>query len=159
MNKQHHFTATVLWTGNLGNGTAEYKAYSRNHDISVDGKPTINASSETVFRGDPSRHTPEDLLVSSLSGCHMLWYLHLCATHHVVVTDYVDHAVGVMEENPDGSGQFTSVTLRPRVTVADHTMVEKARSLHADAHRMCFVARSVNFPLQHIPEIICYEKA
>lgn len=159
MAKEHHYRATVSWVGNLGKGTADYKAYSRNHEVSVEGLPAIHASSDPAFRGDPSRYAPEDLLVSSLSGCHMLWYLHLCATHQVVVTEYVDHAEGVMEENADGSGQFTNVTLRPRVTVTDQAMVEKARSLHDDAHRMCFIARSVNFTLNHVPVITCYEKA
>lgn len=159
MTREHRYSASISWTGNLGKGTSQYAAYSRNHDISAEGKPTIHASSDAVFRGDPSKYSPEELLVSSLSGCHMLWYLHLCATHQVVVTDYSDHAMGVMHEHADGSGEFSSVTLRPRVTVSHHTMVEKAKSLHADAHRMCFVARSVNFPVHHIPEIRCYEKA
>ena len=89
----------------------------------------------------------------------MLWYLHLCAVNGVVVTSYSDHALGEMTENPDGSGQFSGVTLRPKVTVAQPGMIEKAKSLHADAHKMCFIARSVNFPMSHLPEVICYEEA
>lgn len=159
MTRAHHYTATVSWSGNLGKGTAAYNAYSRNHDITIAGKPVLGASSDTGFRGDPSRYTPEDLLVASLSGCHMLWYLHLCAANNIVVTEYVDHAVGVMEENADGSGEFRKVTLHPRVTVAAHAMIEQAARLHAEAHRLCFIARSVNFPVDHAAETICYEKA
>lgn len=97
--------------------------------------------------------------MSSLSACHMLWYLHLCAVNNVVVVDYVDDAVGEMTENDDGSGQFKVVTLRPRVTVTEPGMIEKAKSLHNEAHKMCFIARSINFAMNHIPEVICYEKA
>jgi organic hydroperoxide reductase OsmC/OhrA len=159
MAKSHHYTTALVWTGNLGQGTLDYQAYSRDHDISVKGKTTIHGSSDASFRGDKSKVTPEDLLVSSLSVCHMLWYLHLCSINGVVVVDYHDDAEGQMEENPDGSGQFTEVTLHPRVTVTGHIMVEKAKSLHADASRMCFIARSVNFPVVHLPEIFCYENA
>jgi organic hydroperoxide reductase OsmC/OhrA len=97
MTRIHHYTATVRWTGNLGKGTVAYNAYSRNHDIDIAGKPVVHASADATFRGDPSRYTPEDMLVSSLSSCHMLWYLHLCASNKIVLTVFVDHAVGVME--------------------------------------------------------------
>src|SRR5690606_25003435 len=146
---------TVTWKGNLGNGTRDYKNYSRNHEVLMEGKPPLLCSSDPDFRGDPSRYSPEDLLVSSLSGCHMLWYLHLCAANNIVVTDYVDHATGEMSENDDGSGQFTKVTLRPRVTVADPAMVRSAKDLHAAANKMCFIARSVNFAVVHMPEVTC----
>lgn len=150
----HHFKSTVSWTGNQGNGTSDYKGYDRGHAIAIEGKPTLAGSSDSAFHGDKSKYSPEDLLVSSLSGCHMLWYLHLCAVNGIIVTDYVDHAIGVMEENKDGSGQFTEVTLHPRVVVKANTMIEKAKSLHADANKMCFIARSVNFPVLHVPVVM-----
>lgn len=159
MTKSHLHRATVKWTGNLGTGTESYRAYSRNHDISVEGKPVIAGSSDSSFRGDHSRHTPEDLLVSSLSGCHMLWYLHLCSVNGVVVIAYNDNAEGEMLENQDGSGQFQRVTLNPHVVVADETMLDKAMSLHAEANHMCFIARSVNFPVNHEPHVTCLAKA
>jgi organic hydroperoxide reductase OsmC/OhrA len=158
MQKIHRYKTTLCWTGNQGIGTTDYQGYKRDHIISVEGKPVFHGSSDPAFKGDPSRYSPEDLPVSALSGCHMLWYLHLCATHGVRVTKYEDHARGTMEENADGSGQFINVTLNPLVSVADETMVEKAISLHDEAHRMCFIARSVNFPLYHQPEVIVYEK-
>lgn len=153
MTKSHRYKATITWTGNNGDGTKDYKAYSRNHEVAIEGKPRLNGSSDPAFRGDPSRHTPEDMLVSALSTCHMLWYLHLCAVNNVVVTQYIDEAEGNMTENQDGSGQFTTVTLRPRVRVTDASMVEKALSLHQRANEMCFIARSVKFPVEHDPEI------
>jgi organic hydroperoxide reductase OsmC/OhrA len=153
MGKVHHYKASITWQGNTGVGTQDYRSYSRNHEISTQGKPTIPGSSDPSFRGDQSRYTPEDFLVASLSSCHMLWYLHLCAVNGVVVVDYFDDAEGEMEENPDGSGQFTKVILNPRVTVADSSMFSKAQALHEDAHKMCFIARSVNFPVLHQPSV------
>jgi organic hydroperoxide reductase OsmC/OhrA len=147
----HHYKATTTWVGNRGQGTANYRAYDRNHDIAVEGRPDILCSSDPAFRGDPSRHNPEILLVASLSGCHMLWYLHLCADNNIIVTEYADEATGTMEENKDGSGQFVEVTLNPRVTVADKSMIEKANELHHKANQMCFIARSVRFPVHHKP--------
>ena len=159
MGKAHLYKSVLSWTGNRGVGTIEYNAYSRDHDIVVEGKPVIPGSSDPSFRGDKSKYSPEDLLVSSLAACHMLWYLHLCAVNSVVVIDYSDAAVGEMSENTDGSGQFTKVTLHPRVTVSEPGMIEKAKALHGEAQRMCFIARSVNFPLFHDAEVTCYEKA
>jgi organic hydroperoxide reductase OsmC/OhrA len=153
MSKQHNYSTIITWKGGQGKGTLDYKSYSRDHEITIRGKPALQGSSDQVFRGNPSKHTPEDMLVSSLASCHMLWYLHLCAVNSVVVISYTDEASGVMMENDDGSGQFTAVTLRPRVTVTERSMIPKAHSLHDDAHKMCFVARSVNFPVEHLPEI------
>jgi organic hydroperoxide reductase OsmC/OhrA len=147
----HQYKATTTWVGNRGTGTSDYKAYDRNHDIAIDGKQLLLCSSDPSFRGDRTRQNPEELLLASLSGCHMLWYLHLAATNGVVVTEYVDQASAVMEENPDGSGQFKEVKLKPKVTVAEKHMIEKANSLHHQAHKMSFIARSVNFPVHHEP--------
>ena len=152
--KHHHYNATTTWTGNRGSGTSDYKAYDRSHEIGIKGKRIIEGSADPSFRGDPTKHTPEDMLVSSLSNCHMLWYLHLCSANDVVVTAYVDHATGVMEENSDGSGQFIGVTLNPIVTVQSAAMVELAISLHHEATHKCFIARSVNFNVQHKPQIL-----
>ncbi len=153
MKKEHAYLATVTWIGNLGTGTSEYKAYDRDHIISVAGKPDIAGSSDLAFRGNPSRYSPEDSLVAALSACHMLWYLHLCAVNSVVVEQYIDRATGKMAENEDGSGQFYEVVLHPEVTIRTEQMRGKAQALHRDAHEMCFLARSVNFPIHHQPVI------
>jgi organic hydroperoxide reductase OsmC/OhrA len=147
----HNYKARTTWVGNKGNGTLDYKSYDRNHDIAIAGKQILNCSSDPNFRGDKGRHNPEELLVASLSGCHMLWYLHLCAVNGVVVTSYEDDAEGVMEENKDGSGQFVEVMLRPRVTVKEKAMIGQANALHHKANEMCFIARSVTFPVRHEP--------
>jgi organic hydroperoxide reductase OsmC/OhrA len=151
--KRHFFKTTVTWTGNKGAGTKSYTSYERSHIIKIDGKPDIFSSSDVVFRGEKNKHNPEDMLVAALSGCHMLWYLHLCADNGVIVMEYSDHVTGTMEENADGSGQFSEVTLYPEVVVQESSMIEKAKTLHLDAHKMCFIARSVNFPVNHKPLI------
>ncbi|MFM7429149.1 MAG: OsmC family protein [Flammeovirgaceae bacterium] len=153
MIKEHHYAATVQWTGNTGTGTNDYKAYERSHVISSKDKPDIAGSSDPVFRGDKTKYNPEDLMVSSLSACHMLWYLHFCAVNGVVVTSYVDIANGTMAENEDGSGQFSKIVLHPEVVVKDKSMIEKAIEMHKKAHHSCFIARSVNFEVQIQPDI------
>jgi len=150
--REHQYRTVVTWTGDRGTGTSGYRAYGREHLVDADGRPGIPGSSDPSFRGDPARWNPELLLVGSLAQCHLLWYLHLCADAGVVVTEYVDHAEGSMTEDEQG-GRFTEVVLRPRVTVASADMVATARRLHADAHRACFIAASVNFPVRHEPVI------
>lgn len=152
--KEHCYAIEMRWTGNDGQGTQSYRAYRRDHAIRAAGKPDIDASSDPAFRGDPSRYNPEELLVASLSSCHMLWYLHLCATNGVTVTAYEDRATGTMQERPDGSGFFTRVVLRPRVTITSASDPANARALHHEAHQKCFIANSVNFPVETEPEIV-----
>ena len=123
------------------------------HQVRAEGKELILGLSDPSFRGDRSRYNPEELLVASLSQCHMLWYLHLASVNGVVVTDYRDHATGTMAEHPDGSGRFTEVTLNPMVTVADPETRETAQALHEKAHSMRFIAASVNFPVRHEPQV------
>jgi organic hydroperoxide reductase OsmC/OhrA len=151
--KQHSYEVLVDWAGNDGEGTKTYKGYRRDHTITVEGKPPIPGSSDPSFRGAASRYNPEELLVASLSTCHMLWYLHLCAVNHVTVIEYRDAASGVMEEDEDGSGEFVRVVLRPRVKIADGDDRARALTLHAEAHRFCFIARSVKFPVEVVAEV------
>jgi len=151
--KEHTYEVRIDWTGNDGQGTKSYKAYRRDHTIAVAGKPVIPGSSDPNFRGDHGRYNPEDLLVASLSSCHMLWYLHLCSTNKITVVAYHDAASGVMEETGDGSGRFVRVQLRPVVTIATGDDKAKAVALHEEAHHYCFIANSVNFPVEVVPEI------
>lgn len=153
MSRQHQYRSTVRWTGNLGSGTSGYRDYSRDHEIDADGKPKIAASSDPAFHGDASRYNPEDLLVASLSACHMLWYLHLCAVNKVVVLDYRDDASGTMEENAGGGGHFVEVRLQPVISISADSDLETAKRLHHEAHQKCFIAASVNFPVRCDPEI------
>ncbi|MGR3933447.1 OsmC family protein [Streptomyces sp. BRA346] len=154
MGRQHTYRTTVRWTGNTGAGTGSgYRGYGRGHDVVAEGKPTLLGSADPAFLGDPERWNPEEFLLASLSQCHMLTYLSVCARDGVTVTAYEDAATGTMEEQAGHSGRFTEVVLRPVVTVADAGMVERARSAHGDAHRACFIANSVNFPVRHEPTV------
>jgi len=149
--KAHHYKVNVTWTGNRGKGTASYTSYDRNHTIVAGQKTVIPGSADPAFRGDVTRYNPEELLVASLSSCHMLWFLHLCSAEGVMVVEYADDAAGTMEETADGGGRFTEVTLFPVITVASEEMVEKADALHEKANELCFIANSVNFPVHHKP--------
>jgi organic hydroperoxide reductase OsmC/OhrA len=151
--KQHHYEVKIDWTGNDGEGTRTYRSFRRDHAISAQNKLPIFASSAPEFRGDATGYNPEELLVASLSACHMLWYLHLCAVNHVVVLDYRDSAIGTMEENSDGSGAFVEVRLNPNVTISTSAQRQDATELHQQAHRFCFIANSINFPVRINPSI------
>lgn len=149
--KEHQYQLTITWTGNTGSGTFDYRSYERAHTIKADNKPVIQASSDTAFRGDSTKYNPEELLLASISSCHMLWFLHLCAQHEIVVIDYTDKPTGVMVENPDGSGHFKEVVLHPVVKVSEAGMIDKTVDLHKKAHQLCFIANSLNFPVKHEP--------
>jgi organic hydroperoxide reductase OsmC/OhrA len=150
---EHEYELEVTWTGDAGEGTSNRGSYRRDHVIAAPGKPALLGSSDPAFSGDASRYNPEELLVAALSACHLLWYLHACAAARVVVVGYRDRPVGTMREEPGGSGYFTEVVLRPQVELVDARSIERARELHDVAHRSCFIARSVSFPVRHEPEI------
>lgn len=153
LGERKRYQVDVLWTGNSGSGTTGYHGYERSHSVQVKGKPIIYGSSDPAFRGDAAKYNPEELLVASLSSCHMLWYLHLCAEAGVVVVEYVDHAMGTLKETQDGSGYFEEVVLKPTVTVSNSGMVDLAGELHDIANEKCFIANSVNFPVRHQADI------
>jgi organic hydroperoxide reductase OsmC/OhrA len=130
MQHDHNYRVRVEWQGNRGTGTSGYRDYSRAHLISAEGNShTIDGSSDKPFHGDAERWNPEEMLLASLSQCHMLSYLHVAVKRGIVVTAYEDDAVGTMRQEGDG-GRFVSVTLRPRV-----------------------IANSVNFPVHHEPTV------
>ncbi|HEY0215444.1 MAG TPA: OsmC family protein [Cellulomonas sp.] len=175
----HTYAADVVWTGAGETGTTGYAAYRRDHEVRVAGKPTIAGSADPAFRGDPARHNPEELLVSALAQCHMLWFLHLAATAGVVVVAYTDRATGTMRVEAAGHGQFTEAVLRPHVTVRrgpvdagratdatgapgpgtdDLDLDASLADLHRQAHEHCFIARSVSFPVRTEPAPVAVEQ-
>ncbi|SDK71301.1 Organic hydroperoxide reductase OsmC/OhrA [Actinopolyspora mzabensis] len=153
MSERHDYETVVRWTGNRGSGTEQYDSYGREHLVEVAGKASLRGSADPAFLGDPELLNPEELLVASLAQCHMLWYLGICASSGVVVTEYLDAARGTMTEERGGGGRFTEVVLRPVVTVRSESMRDRAAKLHEQAHRKCFIANSVNFPVRHEPGI------
>ena len=154
MGRKHEYLITNRWTGNLGSGTSGYRAYSRSHELGGTGKAAIiPGSSDPLFRGDRTRYNPEELMLAALSGCHMLWVLHLCADAGITVTEYADEAWGELTEHEDGSGEFVRVVLRPRMTIAEANRMDDAVAVHQRAHAVCAMARSVNFPVENEPQI------
>ena len=151
--KEHKYKSKIEWTGNKGSGTDNYRNYERSHNIIIENKPTIRGTSDPAFRGEIDKHNPEDFLLSSLSSCHMLWYLHFCSVNNIIVEQYTDFAEGIMVEESNGRGYFKEVLLNPIVTVKSKDMVEKAIELHKKANEYCFIANSVNFPIKHNPII------
>ncbi len=147
MAKQHDYTSHIVWTGNRGEGTRSYTGYDRTWNIETPGKPVIHCSNDPLLGGDPGLPNPEDLLLSALSSCHMLWYLHLASNAGIVVHGYADTPLAVGEVEPSGAGRFLSATLRPEIQVAAGTDTEKADAIHHKIHTYCFIARSVNFPV------------
>jgi organic hydroperoxide reductase OsmC/OhrA len=150
MHQEHHFAVTTNWTGNRGTGTSHYRAYGRENIVNASGKPPISGSSARVFHGDPERWNPEELLIAALSQCHLLSFLHVATNRGVVVTSYDDNATGILSLGADGGGHFASVTLRPMVTVTTGD-VASIEALHREAREKCFIAASVNFPVNHEP--------
>ncbi|MFE1665940.1 OsmC family protein [Microbacterium sp. P02] len=159
MSGEHRYALRTTWTGDRGTGTTGYRDYDRSVTIEVDGKPQLLASADRPFRGDPARWNPEDLLLASLSECHLLSYLYACVKTGVVVVAYEDEASAVMQEDGHGGGAFTEVVLRPRVTIAEESMTDAATAAHAEANALCFIANSVNFPVRHEPTILVASSA
>ena len=152
MNLEHHYAVGIEWAGNRGTGTSGYKDYGRQAVLTAAGKAPIEGSADRVFHGDAERWNPEELLLAALSECHLLSYLHVAASNGVIVTDYSDAATGTMVQTADGGGHFTTVTLRPEVTISGGDR-QLALDLHAEASRKCFIAASMNFPVLHEPSI------
>lgn len=150
----NEYTSTIRWTGNTGQGTATYKGYERTWDIAVPGKDVVHCSNDPLLGGDPSKLNPEDLLLSALSACHMLWFLHLASTAKIKVLSYEDTPTAEGESLTDGSGRFISATLKPRIEIEVGDDVVRAKAIHQEIHRYCFIARSINFPITYDVEII-----
>ncbi len=149
VSKQHDYTARIVWTGNRGEGTKTYRGYDRTWDIATPGKPIVHCSNDPLLGGDPALPNPEDLLLSSLSACHMLWYLHLASVAGITVLSYQDDPVAVGETSPNGAGRFLQATLRPHIVVRAGDDLAEADAIHHRIHEFCFIARSVNFPVRY----------
>jgi organic hydroperoxide reductase OsmC/OhrA len=154
MSESHDFPARVEWTGNRGLGTASYRGYDRTWSIATPGKPPVACSNDPRLGGDPALHNPEDLLIAALSGCHMLWYLHLASAAGIVVEDYRDDPLGHGESRPDGAGRFVAATLRPRITVRRGADLVRADAIHHEIAEVCFIGRSVAFPVGYEAEYV-----
>jgi organic hydroperoxide reductase OsmC/OhrA len=152
MSAEHHYEVIVTWTGNRGQGTKDYQSYERSHTVTGKNKPDLLLTADPMFRGDPTKYNPEELLLTALSSCHMLSYLHLCDVNKIIVTQYIDKPTGVMVLE-SSFGHFTEAVLRPVVTITEASKIEEAKKLHHIAHEKCFIANSINFPVHIEPDI------
>ncbi len=153
MKGEHHYRSRLIWDGNRGDGTSDYRTYGRNYRVTVEGKPDIHGTADPAFRGEAEKWNPEDLFLAALSSCHMLTYLALCARDKISVLAYEDEATGVMKEDKRGGGRFEEVVLHPVVTIANAEQLDRARELHERAHELCFIAASVSVPIHHRAEV------
>ena len=134
---EHHIH--LAW--DKGDAPFTYNDYPRNHALSFkNGQETVIASAAPAYKGDATKADPEDLLVASLSSCHMLSFLAIANKKKVTVTAYEDDAVGFLE-NDNGTLWIARVILRPKVTCdADAGTLAQ---IHHLAHEACFIANSV----------------
>jgi organic hydroperoxide reductase OsmC/OhrA len=153
MEKTHLYQLEVQWTGNSGEGTKDYRSYERSHLISAKNKPTLLGSSDPAFRGDAQKWNPEELLLASLSSCHMLWYLHLCSDNKIVVISYKDEPKATMVVEETGAGSFKEASLQPTIVIVDPSQISLAEKFHEEAHKKCFIANSIKFPVKILPSI------
>ena len=151
--KEHEYVARLSWEGNAGEGTVSYERYGRRYRVRMDGKPDLVGSADPIFRGDAAVHSPEDLFLAAISGCHMLSYLALCARSGVRVLSYEDEARGTLRFDGKGGGRFMEVALTPRVTVSADSDAALALRLHEPAHETCYIASSCSVPIRHRPTV------
>ncbi|WP_298985158.1 OsmC family protein [uncultured Roseibium sp.] len=149
MATNHQYTSKIVWTGNLGTGTNTYRGYERTWEIRTPGKPAVSCSNDPLLGGNPELHNPEDLLLSALASCHMLWYLHLASNAGIAVSAYEDFPLGFGETEKNGAGRFLQATLRPKIVVPMGTNLKEADAIHREIHKYCYIARSVAFPISY----------
>jgi organic hydroperoxide reductase OsmC/OhrA len=138
----HH--AAVRWKRTSADFS--YDTYNRAHEIRFkNGDIVVAASSAPAFKGDAERVDPEEAFVASLSSCHMLTFLAICARKRLAVDSYDDDAVGMLEKRADGKLWMGHVVLRPRIRFAPGVTVgkETLNEIHHLSHEECFIANSV----------------
>jgi organic hydroperoxide reductase OsmC/OhrA len=149
------YTAQTLWLRNEQNFLDN--RYSRKHVLRFDGGAEVAGSSSPhvvpLPFSDATAVDPEEMLVASLSSCHMLWFLSIAAERKFCVDRYSDAASGIMEKNTDGKLVMSVVTLRPDVAFSGERMPTSADvdAMHDAAHADCFIANSVKTKVQCEP--------
>ena len=145
-----HYTAETIWTrGEAGREDFVANRYSRRHLLRFDGGVEVPGSSSPhvvpMPYSDPAALDPEEAFVSSLSSCHMLWFLSLAAGEGFCVDRYADAATGVMKKNEAGRVAMTVVILHPSVEFSGARLPSRGdiERLHHEAHEACFIANSV----------------
>jgi organic hydroperoxide reductase OsmC/OhrA len=137
---EHH--AAIRWRRTSADYT--YDTYNRAHEIAFkDGAVVLAASSAPDFKGDDALVNPEEAFVASLSSCHMLTFLAICARKRLTVETYDDDAVGFLDRGPSGKLWMGRAVLRPCVRFAGPVDEATLAELHHKSHENCFIANSV----------------
>ena len=145
----HHFKANLKWELKNKPENSTQRFYAKGHEISFEGKELLKVSAAKAFKGDPALLNPEDLLLSSVTSCHMMSYLFVCSQNNIEVLSYEDYSEAILEVNANGSGKITQIILKPIIKIKDSSQSELALSLHHKANELCFIANSCNFPIEH----------
>jgi organic hydroperoxide reductase OsmC/OhrA len=136
----HLYRVSCAWSGSTGAG---YDGYSREHTTTCDPLPdALTMSSDPAFRGDPTHLNPEQLLLASAVSCQLLSFLAVAARARIDVVAYSDDAEADMPED-DPPLRITTIRLRPTITVAAGTNVDRIDRLVEVAHKECFIANSL----------------
>jgi organic hydroperoxide reductase OsmC/OhrA len=149
----HKYSTRIIWEGNLGEGTSGYASYGREYRVVIAGKPDLIGTADPAFHGAQDKHNPEELFLTSVSACHMLFYLSLCARKGVEIVAYADEATGTLCIDGNGGGRFDEITLQPRITIARAEDALVAASLHNQARELCFIANSCSVPIRHVATV------
>lgn len=148
MKNKHIYTLNLQWLGEKGLSTIKN---DRKYLVEIAGKPSFIGSADKVFHGDPQYYNPEDLLLASLSACHMMSYFYVCRKAGIEILSYNDHPEGALVLDSSGSGRFTQVILKPIIAIANVQQIDLAIFLHKEAGKLCFIANSVNFEIVYNP--------
>ena len=146
LTKNHQYTLRLHWTG----GKAPRK--ERYYSIDFGDKLTIEGSADKPFLGDETKLNPEEMLLGALTSCHMMSFFYVCRHQKIEIESYEDNPVGELSLNNDGSGQFDKVILNPQVTFRCPVDEPELLELHRIAGKLCFIANSLNFPVEYNPQ-------
>ena len=142
---QHEFSLRAEWNTTQSSPHPK-RGFLRDVVIQAEGPGELHGSAAKPFHGDPERWNPEQLMLAALVECHILSYLYVAGEAEIPVEKVSVRGELTLDSGANG-GQITGATLYPEVWVADAMLLPRARQLHEEAHRQCFIARSVNFPI------------
>lgn len=149
MNRELKYNIGLSWLGGV-NKDKNYR-YDKTYELSFKNKPSIKGSADVVFHGDKNLYNPEEMLLAALSSCHMMSFFYLCGINKIEIKSYVDSPQGFLEINTNGSGQFKNVVLEPTIILSEKEDLVKMATLFKQASDYCFIARSCNFEIAHLP--------
>ena len=150
---EREFKVHTKWSSLTENDMYKSGINPKTHSTHIKNKDILTISAAKEFKGDKTKHNPEDLFLSALSSCHMMSYMYLCDKNNITLLNYTDETSGVLVVNSDGSGEFISIVLHPIVTILEKNKIDLAIRLHKEANRLCFIANSCSVPIDLKPQI------